>query len=66
MSAHQEMAQIDLSSRDDVARVIHSMEEQLAGLGHRQEAVEPRLHKIRAAIVRRNEDGTVTTEDLLG
>jgi hypothetical protein len=66
MSAHEEMAQIDLSSRDDVSRVIHSMEHQLIDLNRRQQAVESRLHEIRAAIVRQYEDGAVTTEDWLG
>ena len=65
MSTHQEMARIDLSSRDDVARVLQSMEVQLADLARRQEAVEGRLREIRAAIVRQYEEGAVTTEDLL-
>jgi hypothetical protein len=66
MSAHEEMARIDLSSRDDVSRVLHSMEHQLIDLHRRQEAVESRLQEIRAAIVRQYEDGAVTAEDWLG
>jgi hypothetical protein len=66
MSTHEEMAHVDLSARDDVVRVIHRMEKQLADLGRRQEAVQSRLHEIRAAIVRQYEAGAVTTEDVLG
>jgi hypothetical protein len=65
MSTHQEMARIDLSSPDDVTRVLDGMEAQLADLGRRQLAVESRLREIRAAIVRQYEEGAVTTEDWL-
>jgi hypothetical protein len=63
MSAHAEMAHVDLSSRDDVTRVLGAMEAQLADLTVRQEAVEARLRDIRAAIVREYRDGAVATED---
>jgi hypothetical protein len=66
MSTHQEMARIDLSSRDDVSRVIGGMESQLTDLARRQEAVEGRLREIRAAIVRQYEEGSIRTEDWLG
>jgi hypothetical protein len=66
MSTHQEMAAADLSSRDDVARVLADLEAQLTDLGQRQEAVENRLQQIRAAIVRQYEDGEVPARDWLG
>jgi hypothetical protein len=66
MSTHEEMARVDLSSPDEVARVIGDMEAQLADLTLRQEAVGGRLREIRAAIVRQYRDGAVTTEDWLG
>jgi hypothetical protein len=66
MSTHSEMSRVDLSSPDEVARVIGDMEAQLAELTLRQEAVGGRLREIRAAIVRRYRDGAVTAEDWLG
>jgi hypothetical protein len=65
-SPHAEMARVDLSSPDKVARVIGDMEAQLAELTLWQGAVEGRLREIRAAIVRRYRDGAVTAEDWLG
>ncbi len=51
-SAHQAMARTDLSAPADVARTLAAVEEQLAALAVRQDAVEARLHRIRRAIVR--------------
>jgi hypothetical protein len=66
MSAHQEMATADLSSREEVTRVLADLEAQLTDLAQRQEAVEDRLQQIRAAIVRQYKDGEVTARDWLG
>jgi hypothetical protein len=66
MSTHAEMARVDLSSPDEVARVMGDIEAQLAELTLRQEAVGGRLHEIRAAIVRQYREGAVTVEDWLG
>jgi hypothetical protein len=52
LSAHQEMARVDLASPADVARVHAVMEEQLAGLTSRQRAVEARLRQIGVALIR--------------
>jgi hypothetical protein len=66
MSAHQEMAHADLSSREEVTRVLAELETQLNDLALRQEAVEVRLQEIRAAIVRQYKDGQVPARDWLG
>jgi hypothetical protein len=66
MAAHQEMAHADLSSRDEVTRVLGELEAQLNDLAQRQEAVEIRLQEIRAAIVRQYKDGRVPARDWLG
>ncbi len=52
LSAHQEMARVNLASPADVARVLAVVEEQLAGLTSRQQAVEVRLRQIRVAMIR--------------
>ena len=69
MSAHQQMAYTDLTSRPEVHRVLRSILEQLANLALRRETVEARLHEIRAAIVqqyrdRRSQPGTGWAEPL--
>lgn len=56
LSAHHGMARVDLTSQVDVARVLGAVDEQLAGLTTRQEAVEARLQQIRAAIVRQYQE----------
>ncbi len=56
MSAHQQMAYTDLTSRPEVHRVLRSILEQLANLALRRETVETRLHEIRAAIVQQYRD----------
>ena len=66
MSAHQQMAYTDLTSRPDVHRVLRSILEQLANLALRREIVEARLHEIRAAIVQQYRDHQVATRDWLG
>ena len=66
MAAHQEMAHADLSSREEVTRVLGELEAQLNDLAQRQEAVEIRLQEIRAAIVRQYKDGRVPARDWLG
>jgi hypothetical protein len=66
MSAHQQMAYINLSSRADVTRVLRSVLVQLTNLSQRQDAVEARLLQVRAAIVRQYRDGTPPTRDWLG
>ena len=65
MSAHQQMAYTDLTSRPDVQRVLRSVLEQLANLALRRETVEARLQEIRAAIVQEYRDGVVATRDWL-
>jgi hypothetical protein len=66
MSTHDEIARTDLSSPEDVERVLHEVEDQLADLSRRQAAVEHRLNEVRAAIVRQYRDGDVPSEDWLG
>ena len=66
MKAHEEMAQADLSSAEDVARVLGDLEEQLSDLARRQDAVEGRLRLIRQAIIGQYERGTVSARDWLG
>ena len=50
LAVHAEMASVDLTSVEDVRRVLGVLEEQVAALTTRQEAVEARLREIRAAI----------------
>ena len=66
IAVHEEMAHADLSSREEVTRVLGEVEAQLVDLGQRQEAVEVRLEEIRAAIVRQYEEGCVPARDWLG
>jgi hypothetical protein len=63
LSAHQEMAAVDLSSPFDVAGSLAVIEEQLAALTERQDAVEARLQQIRAAVIRRYEEGEASAHD---
>jgi hypothetical protein len=66
MTAHEEMARADLSSAEDVTRVLRDLEEQLSDLARRQVAVEGRLRQVRRAIIGQYEGGTVTARDWLG
>jgi hypothetical protein len=66
MSTHEEMASADLSSTEDVTRVLGDLEGQLTDLARRQEAVEVRLAEIRSAIVHQYERGGVPARDWLG
>jgi hypothetical protein len=66
LSAHQQMAQADLSSSEEVTRLLTDVEAQLTGLADRQDAVERRLQEVRSAIVRQYERGEVPAQDWLG
>jgi hypothetical protein len=66
MTAHEELAQADLSSAEDVSRVLRDLEEQLSDLARRQDAVEGRLRQVRQAIIGQYERGSVTARDWLG
>ncbi len=63
LSAHHEMARVNLASPADVARVLAVVEEQLAGLTSRQQAVEIRLRQIRVAMVRRFQEDAPPARD---
>jgi len=63
LEAHQEMAQVDLSSPFDVAGSLAVIEEQLCALTERQEAVEARLQEIRAAVIREYQEGADPAHD---
>jgi hypothetical protein len=63
LSAHQEMAVVDLSSAFDVAGSLAVVEEQLAAVTERLEAVEARLEQIKAAVIRRYEEGEASAHD---
>ena len=63
LAAHGEMAQVELSSAFDVAGSLAVIEEQLTALSERQEAVEGRLQQIRAAVIRRYEEGAAPARD---
>jgi hypothetical protein len=66
MTAHQQMARADLSSPEDVARVLGDLEAQLSELTRRQDAVEGRLQQVRKAILGQYRAGAVTPPDWLG
>ena len=61
MSAHQEMAHLDLSAPEEVTRVLCLLEGQLSAVTERHSAVEIRLQQIRSAIVRQYQQGAVST-----
>lgn len=63
MSAHQEMAHLELSAPEQVVRVLGLLEEQLSALTKRHDAVEIRLRQIRSAIVRQYQRGAVSTRN---
>jgi hypothetical protein len=64
MSAHLEMAGLDLSAPGQVARVLDLLEEQIGAVTERHLAVEIRLEEIRSAIIRQYQRGAVTTRNL--
>jgi hypothetical protein len=66
LAVHAEMASVDLTSVEDVRRVLGVLEEQVAALTTRQEAVEARLREIRAAILRQYEEGAFPTSNRPG
>jgi hypothetical protein len=66
MTAHQEMAQADLSSSEDVTRVLRDLETQLSELARRHDAVEGRLLQVRRAIMGQYGTGAVSAQDWLG
>ena len=61
VAGHEQMALIDLSSPEDVERLLGELEAELAELTERQDAVEHRLQQIRATIVRQYQEGMVPT-----
>ncbi len=63
MSAHQEMAQLDLSAPEQVARLLGLLEEQLGAVTERRGAVEIRLQQIRSAIIGQYQRGAVSTRN---
>ena len=66
VAVHAEMATLDLTSPEDVRRVLADLEGQLGSLVTRQEAVETRLEEIRATIVRQYEEGIIPTQNWPG
>jgi hypothetical protein len=66
LAVHAEMASVDLTSAEDARRVLGALEEQVAALTLRQEAVETRLEEIRAAIVRQYEEGVIPSSNWPG
>ena len=63
LSAHQEMAVVDLSSAFDVAGSLAVVEEQLAAVTERLEAVDARLEQIKAIVIRRYEEAEASAHD---
>ncbi len=63
VAAHQEMAEVDLTSAFDVAGSLAVVEEELAALTERQRGVEARLAEIRAAVIRQYQEGPGTARD---
>jgi hypothetical protein len=61
VAAHQEMAAVETSSPEEVARVLGHLEDRLVEITARQDAVELRLREIREAIVRQYREGVVPT-----
>jgi hypothetical protein len=63
LRAHDEMADVDLTSSFDVAGSLAVIEEDLEALTERRDDVEGRLQAIRAAVIRRYQEGTETVRD---
>ena len=66
MTAHEEMAQADLSSAEDVTRRSATSKTSSPTLARRQDAVEGRLRQVRRAIIGQYERGIVSARDWLG
>jgi hypothetical protein len=63
LSAHREMAEVELSSAFDVSGSLAVIDEHLAALTERQEAVEARLGQIRAAVIRHYEEAEAAARE---
>jgi hypothetical protein len=63
LSAHREMARVDLSSAAATAEALALVEEQLAILTERHAAVDARLQQIRAVIIRRYRQAAAPARD---
>jgi hypothetical protein len=63
LSAHREMARVDLSSAVATTGALALVEEQLAILTERHAAVEARLQQIRAVIIRRYRQAAAPARD---
>ena len=66
VAVHSEMAAVDLTSPEDVRRVLALLEAQLGALVSREEAVQARLEEIRAAILRQYEEGVIPSQNWPG
>ena len=66
VAPHGEMADVDLTSPQDVRRVLGHLEDQVAALVSREAAIEARLGEIRAAIIRHYEEGSIPTPNWPG
>ncbi len=66
MSAHDEMARTDLTSPEEVRRLLEAIHDQINGLEQRQVAVAARLQQLRAAIIRLYHEGSLPTPDRRG
>jgi hypothetical protein len=62
LAVHAEMAGVDLTSSDDVERVLALVEQQVTALATRRQAVETRLAEIRTAIITEYKQGAHPTE----
>ncbi len=63
MSAHSELARIDLRSRDAVRKALHDLEIQLAMVAERRELVEKRVREIQALLVAQYKSGEADPDD---
>jgi hypothetical protein len=63
MSAHSELARIDLCSRDAVREALHDLEVQLAMIAERRELVEKRVREIQALLVEKYKGGDADPDD---
>jgi hypothetical protein len=64
LTAHREMARVDLSSASATADVLVLVQEHLAILTERHAAVDARLQQIRAVIIRHYRQGATPLRDL--
>jgi hypothetical protein len=63
LAAHEEMAAVDLSSAEDVGRVLGVVVGTLRALATRQDEVESRLEEIRSVILRHYKEGLLPRLD---